>query len=107
MNIPSECRIARIDPNRAMILSHDPNPGRMEFPERTTGNPEPCRIRLLAREWDKPFEVMRARHENSPRPCAINSRERKPGNANAGNSGRQEKARAELTGAGGSHPSST
>src|SRR5438093_7766664 len=79
MNIPSECKIARIDPNRAMILSHDPNPGRMEFPERTTGNPEPCRIRLLAREWDKPFEVMRARHENSPRPCVINSRERKPG----------------------------
>src|SRR5262249_44811040 len=47
-----------------------------------------------------------ARHENSPRPCAIKISGRKPG-TNAGHPGRHEKARAELTGAGGSHTSST
>jgi len=26
MNIPSECRIASIDPDHAMILPHDANP---------------------------------------------------------------------------------
>ena len=34
-NIPSACRIANIVLNDAMILSHDANPGRMEFSERT------------------------------------------------------------------------
>src|SRR5947208_12441999 len=47
------------------------------------------------------------RHENSPRPCAIKSQERKPGNATAGHSGRHGKARAKLTGAAGSYTSST
>src|SRR6266403_3687733 len=35
------------------------------------------------------------------------SQERKPGNANAGHSGRHEKTRAEITSAAGSHTSST
>jgi hypothetical protein len=34
-NIPSECRIASIDPDDAMILPHDANPGRIEFSETT------------------------------------------------------------------------
>jgi hypothetical protein len=34
-NIPTECRIASIGPDDAMILPHDANPGRMQFWERT------------------------------------------------------------------------
>ena len=34
-NIPSECRIASIGPDDAMILPHDANPGRIKFSERT------------------------------------------------------------------------
>jgi hypothetical protein len=33
--IPSECKIASIDPDDAMILPHDANPGRIEFSETT------------------------------------------------------------------------
>jgi hypothetical protein len=35
MNIPSECRIASIASNHAMILPHDANPTRIQFSERT------------------------------------------------------------------------
>jgi hypothetical protein len=35
-NIPSECRIASIGPDDAMILPHDANPDRIEFSETTT-----------------------------------------------------------------------
>jgi hypothetical protein len=35
-NISSECKIASIGPDDAMILPHDANPGRIEFSERTT-----------------------------------------------------------------------
>jgi len=35
MNIPSECRIASIAPNHALILPNDANPGRIQFSERT------------------------------------------------------------------------
>jgi len=41
-NIPSECRIANIDPNDAMILPHNANPDRIEFSE-STGD--------ILREW--------------------------------------------------------
>jgi hypothetical protein len=34
-NIPSECRIASIDSDDAMILPRDANPGRIEFSEMT------------------------------------------------------------------------
>jgi len=34
-NIPSACRIASIDPDDAMILPHEANPGRIKFSERT------------------------------------------------------------------------
>jgi hypothetical protein len=33
--LPSECRIASIGPDDAMILPHDANPGRIEFSETT------------------------------------------------------------------------
>jgi hypothetical protein len=36
-NIPSECKIATIALNDAMILPYDANPGRMEFSGRATG----------------------------------------------------------------------
>ncbi len=39
MNIPSECRIASIGPNHAMILPHDANPSWMEFSEGTGMSP--------------------------------------------------------------------
>jgi hypothetical protein len=35
MTIPSECRIASINPDHAMILPLTRTPTRMEFPERT------------------------------------------------------------------------
>src|SRR2546425_4309137 len=35
MNMPSECRIASIAPNHALILPNDANPGRIQFSERT------------------------------------------------------------------------
>jgi hypothetical protein len=35
VNVPSDCRIASIVPNHAMILPNDANPSRMEFSERT------------------------------------------------------------------------
>jgi hypothetical protein len=34
-DIPTECRIASIGPDDAMILPHDANPGRMQFWKRT------------------------------------------------------------------------
>ena len=34
-NIPSECKIASIGPDDAMILPHDANPGRIKSSERT------------------------------------------------------------------------
>jgi hypothetical protein len=34
--VPSECRIASIGPDDAMILPHDTNPGRIKFSEGTT-----------------------------------------------------------------------
>jgi hypothetical protein len=36
-NIPSECKIASIGPDDAMILPHDANLDRIKFSERTTG----------------------------------------------------------------------
>jgi hypothetical protein len=35
VNVPSDCRIASIVPNHAMILPNDANPSRMEFSEGT------------------------------------------------------------------------
>jgi hypothetical protein len=36
--VPSECRIASISPDDAMILPHDTNPGRIKFSEGTNRN---------------------------------------------------------------------
>src|SRR5438874_11864467 len=72
------------------------------------GHLQPCGIRLLARERDQPLDVIdSAAREQSAAMRKKKSQERKPGNANAGRPDRHETAHAELTGAGGSHSSST
>src|SRR5438552_2242394 len=59
-------------------------------------------------ERDQPLDVIdSAAREQSASMRKKKSQERKPGNANAGPPDRHETAHAELTGAGGSHSSST
>jgi hypothetical protein len=80
-----------------------------DFSEATgsecSGDLQPYGIRLPARERDQPFRCYRQRGTRTVRVHA--QKERKPGSANAGHPDRHGKPRAELTGAAGSHTSST
>jgi hypothetical protein len=65
MDIPSECRIAGIDPDHAMILPHDANPGRLRFLETTGGCAAVGPITLLSLDIAAPNKQRQCRRDSN------------------------------------------